>query len=151
MPVQRTLVLIKPDAVQRGLVGEILSRFERKGLIPVAAQFVVATDAQGKAHYAEHAAKPFFPGLLKFITCGPLLSLALEGDEAVAVVRNLVGPTDGRKAAPGTIRGDFGISRSSNLVHGSDSPEAAERELKIWFPAGVVSWSRCDKPWLDSE
>jgi len=151
MPVQRTLVLVKPDAVQRGLIGEILGRFERKGLIPVAAQFVVASNAQGKAHYAEHASKPFFPSLLSFITCGPLLSLALEGDEAVAVVRNLVGPTDGRKAPPGTIRGDFGISRSSNLVHGSDSPEAAERELKIWFPQGVLSWSRCDKPWLDSE
>jgi nucleoside-diphosphate kinase len=151
MPVQRTLVLIKPDAVQRGLIGEILSRFERKGLIPVAAQFVVATNAQGQAHYAEHAAKPFFKGLLSFITTGPLLSLALEGDEAIAVVRNLVGPTDGRKAPPGTIRGDFGISRSSNLVHASDSPEAAERELKIWFPQGVISWSRCDKPWLDSE
>ena len=151
MPVQRTLVLIKPDAVQRGLIGELLSRFERKGLIPVGAQFVVATNAQGQAHYAEHAAKPFFKGLLSFITTGPLLSLALEGDEAIAVVRNLVGPTDGRKAPPGTIRGDFGISRSSNLVHASDSPEAAERELKIWFPQGVVSWSRCDKPWLDSE
>ena len=151
MPVQRTLVLIKPDAVQRGLIGEILSRFERKGLTPVAAQFVVASNAQGQAHYAEHASKPFFPSLLTFITCGPLLSLALEGDEAVAVVRNLVGPTDGRKAPPGTIRGDFGISRSSNLVHGSDSPEAAARELKIWFPQGVISWNRCDKPWLDSE
>jgi len=151
MPVQRTLVLIKPDAVQRGLIGEILTRFERKGLIPVAAQFVVATNAQGQAHYAEHAAKPFFKGLLSFITTGPLLSLALEGDEAIAVVRNLVGPTDGRKAPPGTIRGDFGISRSSNLVHASDSPEAAERELKIWFPQGVITWSRCDKPWLDSE
>lgn len=151
MPVQRTLVLIKPDAVQRGLIGEILGRFERKGLIPIAAQFVVASQAQGQAHYAEHAAKPFFPGLLAFITGGPLLSLALEGDEAVAVVRSLVGPTDGRKAPPGTIRGDFGISRSSNLVHGSDSSEAAERELKIWFPHGVINWSRCDKPWLDSE
>ena len=135
---ETTLIILKPDAVQRGLIGEILSRFERKGLVPVAAQFVVATNAQGQAHYAEHAAKPFFKGLLSFITTGPLLSLVLEGDEAIAVVRNLVGPTDGRKAPPGTIRGDFGVSNSFNLIHGSDSPEAAERELKLFFAPGEV-------------
>jgi len=151
MAEQRTLILIKPDAVQRGLMGEILGRFERKGLISVGAKFVVASEAQGRQHYEEHAAKPFFPGLLSFITCGPLLALALEGDEAVAVCRNLIGPTDGRKAPPGTIRGDFGISRSSNLVHGSDSAESATRELSIWFPEGLLKWTRCDRPWLDSE
>jgi len=151
MAEQRTLILIKPDAVQRGLMGEILGRFERKGLTLVGAKLLVASQAQGKQHYAEHAEKPFFPSLLGFITSGPLLALALDGDEAVAVCRNLIGATDGRKAAPGTIRGDYGISRSSNLVHGSDSVESAQRELAIWFPEGLTTWTRCDRPWLDSE
>lgn len=151
MPIQRTLVLLKPDAVQRGLTGEIISRFERKGLIAVGMKLIKPAKDLADLHYHEHAQKPFFPGLIAFITSGPIVALALEGDEAIAVVRNLVGPTDGRKAPPGTIRGDFGISRSSNLVHGSDSPEAAERELKIWFPEGLLGWTRCDKPWLDSE
>lgn len=151
MPSQRTLILIKPDAVQRGLIGEILTRFERKGLQVAAMRFQVAPKATVDKHYAEHAAKPFYPSLQKFITSGPLVALALEGDEAIAVARNLIGATDGRKAAPGTIRGDFGISKSANLVHGSDSPEAAERELAIWFPEGLTTWSRCDRPWLDSE
>jgi nucleoside-diphosphate kinase len=151
MSMQRTLVLLKPDAVQRGLIGELISRLERKGLLMLAMRLQVPSAALATKHYQEHAQKPFFPSLLKFITSGPLVAMALEGDEAVTVVRNLVGATDGRKAAPGTIRGDFSISRSANLVHGSDSPEAAERELKIWFPDGFVEWSRCDKPWLDAE
>ncbi|MBA3847289.1 MAG: nucleoside-diphosphate kinase [Planctomycetes bacterium] len=148
---QRTLVLLKPDAVQRGLVGELISRLERKGLLAIGMRMLVPSATTATQHYQEHAQKPFFPSLLKFITSGPLVALALEGDEAVSVVRNLIGATDGRKAAPGTIRGDFSISRSANLVHGSDSPEAAEREMKIWFPEGFVTWSRCDKPWLDAE
>ncbi len=151
MPMQRTLVLLKPDAVQRGLVGELISRLERKGLLAIGMRMLVPSATTATQHYQEHAQKPFFPSLLKFITSGPLVALALEGDEAVSVVRNLIGATDGRKAAPGTIRGDFSISRSANLVHGSDSPEAAEREMKIWFPEGFVTWSRCDKPWLDAE
>ncbi|HYE06041.1 MAG TPA: nucleoside-diphosphate kinase [Planctomycetota bacterium] len=151
MAMQRTLVLLKPDAVQRGLVGELISRLERKGLLAIGMRMLVPSATTATQHYQEHAQKPFFPSLLKFITSGPLVALALEGDEAVTVVRNLVGATDGRKAAPGTIRGDFSISRSANLVHGSDSPEAAEREMKIWFPEGFVTWSRCDKPWLDAE
>jgi len=157
MAIQRTLVLLKPDAVQRGLVGAILARFESKGLQIVAMRMLRATAEVATRHYQEHASKPFFPGLLTFITSGPLVALALDGDEAIAVVRTLVGATDGRTATPGTIRGDHGISRSANLVHGSDSPAAAERELKIWFPDGPggahgpVSWTRCDKPWLDAE
>jgi nucleoside-diphosphate kinase len=151
MPHQRTLVLLKPDAVQRGLIGELTARFERKGLVVVGMRMLVPSADLATKHYHEHAQKPFFPSLLKFITSGPLVAVALEGDEAVTVVRNLVGATDGRKAAPGTIRGDYSISRSANLVHGSDSPEAAERELTIWFPDGLLGWTRCDEPWLDAE
>ncbi len=151
MSVQRSFLLLKPDTVQRNLIGEIISRLERKGLQIIAMKMQVPSQDLATRHYHEHAQKPFFQSLLKFIISGPSVALAIEGDEAIAVARNLIGATDGRKAAPGTIRGDFGISRSSNLVHGSDSPEAAERELKIWFSEGFVAWSRCDKAWLDSE
>jgi len=149
MPVQRALILIKPDAVQRGLVAEVLARFERKGLRLVGLKFLVPSAEQATAHYAEHAGKPFFPALLAFITSSPLVAVALEGDSAVSVGRTLIGPTDGRLAPPGTIRGDFGLSKSNNLVHGSDSPESAERELKIWFPEGLVPWRRCDTIWAE--
>lgn len=145
----RTLILIKPDAVQRGLVAEVLARFERKGLRLVGMKFVVPTVAQATAHYAEHAARPFFPSLLAFITSSPLVALALEGDQAVPVCRTLIGPTDGRAAPPGTIRGDFGLSKSNNLVHGSDSDASAEREMAIWFPEGLVAWQRCSTPWAE--
>jgi nucleoside-diphosphate kinase len=151
MAAQRTLVLLKPDTVQRALIGEIIGRFERKGLLFIAMKMMIPSIDLATRHYQEHSTKPFFQSLLKFITSGPLVAIALEGDEAIAVVRSLVGATDGRKAAPGTIRGDFGISKSANLIHGSDSPESAERELKIWFADGLLGWSRCDKPWLDSE
>lgn len=151
MPSQRTLVLVKPDAVQRGYVGEIIRRFENKGLLIIGMKMVVPSIDVATRHYQEHAQKPFFQSLLRFITSGPLVALALEGDEAIAVVRNLVGSTDGRKAAPGTIRGDYGISKSANLIHGSDSTESADRELKIWFPDGLLGWSRCDKAWLDCD
>jgi nucleoside-diphosphate kinase len=151
MAAQRTLVLLKPDAVQRNLVGDIISRFERKGYLIVAMKLIVPSQDIAAKHYHEHAQKPFFQSLLKFITGGPVVAMALDGDEGIAVMRNLVGATDGRKAAPGTIRGDFGISKSANLIHASDSPESAERELKIWFPEGFVRWSRCDTPWLDAE
>jgi nucleoside-diphosphate kinase len=150
MPVQRTLILLKPDAVQRGLAGEILARFERKGLRVVGMKLALATVEQATKHYAEHAAKPFFPEILKFITASPLVALALEGDSAVAVARSLIGATDGRVAAPGTIRGDFGLSKSNNLVHGSDSPESAERELAIWFSEGLVSWTKTDSIWTET-
>ena len=130
----RTLVLIKPDAVRRGLVGEILSRFEAKGLSILALEQRTIDAALADRHYAEHVGKDFYPPLRAFVTSGPMVSLVLEGDEAIEVVRALNGATDGRKAAPGTIRGDLSLSNRENLVHGSDSAESAEREIALWFP-----------------
>ena len=135
---QRTLVLLKPDTVRRGLVGEVLGRFEAKGLTIVAMDQRHITAEDADAHYAEHVEKDFYPPLRDFVTSGPLVSLVLEGDEAVEVVRLLNGATDGRKAAPGTIRGDLSLSNRENLVHGSDSSESAEREIAIWFPQLVL-------------
>jgi nucleoside-diphosphate kinase len=149
--IQRTFIILKPDAVQRGLTGEILARFERKGLKIVGMKFMQATEAVAKQHYVEHAAKPFFGSLVSFITSSPLVALVLEGDEAVTVARTLIGATDGRKAAPGTIRGDFGCSKSNNLVHGSDSPESAARELAIWFPEQLVSWTPATQTWVQGD
>src|SRR3954451_8798728 len=131
---QRTLVLLKPDTVRRGLVGQVLSRFEAKGLTIVAMEQRTIDDTQADRHYAEHVERDFYPPLRAFVTSGPLVSLVLEGDEAIEVVRAVNGATDGRKAAPGTIRGDLSLSNRENLVHGSDSPESAEREIGIWFP-----------------
>jgi nucleoside-diphosphate kinase len=131
---QRTLVLLKPDAVRRGLVGEVLSRFEAKGLTIVAMEFRQIDGELADTHYAEHVERDFYPPLREFVTSGPMVSMVLEGDEAVEVVRAINGATDGRKAAPGTIRGDLSLSNRENLVHGSDSLESAEREIKIWFP-----------------
>jgi nucleoside-diphosphate kinase len=135
MSVERTLVILKPDAVRRGLVGEILSRFEAKGLSIVAMEHRTIDGALADEHYAEHVERDFYPPLRAFVTSGPMVSLVLEGDEAVDVVRALNGATDGRKAAPGTIRGDLSLSNRENLVHGSDSPESAKREIAIWFPS----------------
>ena len=130
----RTLVLIKPDAVRRGLVGEIVGRFEAKGLSIVAMEQRTIDASLADQHYAEHVDRDFYPPLRGFVTSGPLVAMVLEGDEAVEVVRLLNGATDGRKAAPGTIRGDLSLSNRENLVHGSDSPESAEREIALWFP-----------------
>ena len=131
---ERTLVLIKPDAVSRGLVGEIVSRLERKGLT-FDAMVMRTMDAElADHHYAEHVEKPFYPPLKDFMTGGPLVAMVLAGDQVVDVVRALVGATDGRKAAPGTIRGDLSLSNRENLVHASDSAESAKRELALWFP-----------------
>lgn len=131
---QRTLVLLKPDTVRRGLVGEVLSRFEAKGLSIVAMEHRTIDEATADQHYAEHVERDFYPPLRAFVTSGPLVALVLEGDEAVDVVRAINGATDGRKAAPGTIRGDLSLSNRENLVHGSDSPESAQREISLWFP-----------------
>ncbi|NYD42565.1 nucleoside-diphosphate kinase [Nocardioides panaciterrulae] len=131
---QRTLVLLKPDTVRRGLVGEVIGRFEAKGLSLVAMELRTIDAAKADEHYAEHVERDFYPPLRAFVTSGPLVAMVLEGDEAIEVVRALNGATDGRKAAPGTIRGDLSLSNRENLVHGSDSPESAEREIKIWFP-----------------
>jgi len=131
---QRTLVLFKPDCVRRGLVGNVLSRFEAKGLSIVALELRQIDGATADEHYAEHVERDFYPPLRAFVTSGPLVAAVLEGDEAVEVVRALNGATDGRKASPGSIRGDLSLSNRENLVHGSDSPESAEREIAIWFP-----------------
>lgn len=131
---QRTLVLLKPDTVRRGLVGNVLSRFEAKGLTIVTLQLRLVDRELADRHYAEHVDKAFYPPLRDFVTSGPMVAAILEGDEAVEVVRAINGATDGRKAAPGTIRGDLSLSNRENLVHGSDSPESAEREIAIWFP-----------------
>jgi nucleoside-diphosphate kinase len=132
---QRTLVLLKPDAVRRGLVGRIIARFEEKGLRVVALEQRTIDAATADRHYAEHVDRDFYPPLRAFVTSGPLVAMVLEGDEAIEVVRLLNGATDGRKAAPGTIRGDFSVSNRENLVHGSDSEESAEREIALWFPS----------------
>ncbi|WP_222853883.1 nucleoside-diphosphate kinase [Fodinicola acaciae] len=131
---ERTLVLLKPDAVRRGLVGEILGRFERKGLTIEALELRNLDGETADQHYAEHVEKAFYPPLREFITSGPLVALVLSGDTAIEVVRGLIGSTDGRKAAAGTIRGDLSLSNRENLVHASDSPESASRELKLFFP-----------------
>ena len=131
----RTLVLLKPDTVRRGLVGAVLSRFETKGLTIAAMEQRTVTAEEADRHYADHVAKDFYPPLRDFVTSGPLVAVVLEGEQAIEVVRALNGATDGRKAAPGTIRGDLSLSNRENLVHGSDSPESAEREIGIWFPA----------------
>ena len=133
MAAERTLVLIKPDAVARGLAGEILARFEHRGLSVRAAKLVRVDRALAEKHYDEHREKPFFGELVEFITSGPTLALALEGEGAIAVVRSSMGATDPANAAPGTIRGDLALSMPDNLVHGSDAPETAQRELALWF------------------
>lgn len=131
---QRTLVLIKPDAVRRGLVGTIVSRLESKGLTLVAMEQRTIDAAQADAHYAEHVEQPWYPPLREFAISGPLVALVLEGDEAISVVRLLNGATDGRAAVPGTIRGDLSLSNRENLVHASDSEESSAREIALWFP-----------------
>jgi nucleoside-diphosphate kinase len=131
---ERTLVLIKPDAVRRGLVGEILGRFERKGLAIEAMVLRTMDAALADQHYAEHVEKAFYPPLKEFMTGGRLVAVILSGDQAIEVVRTLVGVTDGRKAAAGTIRGDLSLSNRENLVHASDSADSAKREIALWFP-----------------
>ncbi len=132
---ERTLVLIKPDGVQRHLIGEIIGRIEAKGLTIAALELKNVSDDLARAHYAEHEGKPFFPSLLEFITSGPVVAAVLEGPRAVAAFRQLAGGTDPvEKATPGTIRGDLGLETQFNLVHGSDSPDSAVREIDLWFP-----------------
>ena len=133
MALERTLILIKPDAMARGLAGEILARFERRGLVVQEARLVRVDRDLAERHYAEHSEKPFFGELVSFITSGPTLALALEGEGAIATARSTIGATNPAEATPGSIRGDFALAMPNNLVHGSDSPESAERELGLWF------------------
>ncbi len=146
---QQTLILLKPDAVQRRLVGELLSRFERKGLRLAGLKLVQSTRELAEKHYAVHKGKPFYESLLTFLTSGPTVAVVLEGREAVAVGRSLMGLTDGAKAPPGTIRGDYAISVQNNLVHGSDSPENAAIEIALWFkPEELTKFAPVDAAWV---
>jgi nucleoside-diphosphate kinase len=147
--VQQTLILLKPDAVQRRLVGELTARFERKGLRLAALKLVHPTRDLAEKHYAVHKGKPFYESLLTFLTSGPTVAMVWEGREAVAVCRNLMGLTDGAKAPPGTIRGDYAISVQNNLVHGSDSPENATTEIGLWFKSEeLVKFIPTDGSWV---
>ena len=134
----RTLVLVKPDGVQRGLAGEVISRIERKGLKLVGAKMLRVSEELARRHYAAHVERPFFPSLLEFITSSPIMALAVEGPNAVELTRSIIGATNPRDAAPGSIRGDLGVSVGPNLVHGSDSDQAAERELSLFFADGEI-------------
>ena len=146
---QKTLILFKPDCVQRKLVGTIVQRFEKKGLRLAGLKLVQASRELAEKHYAVHKGKPFYESLLGFLTSGPTVALVWEGREAVAVARTLMGPTDGTKAPPATIRGDFALSVQNNLVHGSDSPENAELEIKLWFkPEELVGWAPAEQGWI---
>ena len=149
---EKTLILFKPDCVQRRLVGRVLSRFEDKGLGVVAMKMLQITPELAKQHYAEHVEKPFYPGLEAFITGGPIVAAIVEGLEAIQVVRDMLGPTSGLKAPSGTIRGDFSASRQMNLVHSSDGPEAADREISLYFgPKEICSYEATITPWLRAD
>ena len=146
---ERTLVLLKPDCVQRRLMGKIISRFEDKGLNIIAAKFMQVTPELAKQHYAEHVEKPFYPGLEAFITGAPVMAMVIEGLEVIRVVRDILGATSGLKAAAGTIRGDFSSSRQMNLVHASDGPEASAREIALYFkPDEICEYEPTLTPWL---
>jgi nucleoside-diphosphate kinase len=149
LTMQRTLILLKPDCIHRRLVGSVLQRFELKGLRIAAMKLVQASRSLAEQHYAVHKGKPFYDSLLHFLTSGPTLALVLEGREAVTVARNLIGATDGVKAPPGTIRGDFALSVQNNLIHGSDSPENAAAEVALWFkPEELVAYQPVDAAWI---
>jgi nucleoside-diphosphate kinase len=146
---ERTLIIFKPDAVQRALCGQILSRFENKGLQIVGIKFMKIPPQTAQTHYAPHKGKPFYEGLVKFMTSSPVVVLALQGKNAIAICRKMMGATFGSNAEPGTIRGDFGVSNSFNLIHGSDSLESAQRELGLFFGQGeLVDWTPTIQTWV---
>jgi len=146
---ERTLIIFKPDAVQRGLCGQILTRFENKGLQIVGLKFMRISQQTAETHYAPHKGKGFYEGLVKFMTSSPVAVVALEGKNAIAVSRKMMGATFGSNAEPGTIRGDFGVSNSFNLIHGSDSPEAAAKELKLFFKDDeLIDWTPAIRTWV---
>lgn len=149
MPVERSFVMVKPDGVQRGLVGEVIARFERRGLKLVAAKFMQVSRELAERHYEALKDKPFFPGLIRFITSGPVLAMVWEGPDAIGMIRTTMGATNPVAATPGTIRADFAVNVGCNVVHGSDGPETAEREISLWFrPEELVSYERAIDPWL---
>lgn len=146
---ETTLIILKPDALQRGLMGKIITRFEDKGLQVVGAKLMQITPELAATHYESHQGKPFYEGLVRFMTSSAVLVLAIRGIGAIGISRGMMGATFGSKADPGTIRGDFGVSNSFNLIHGSDSPEAAQRELGLFFAdGGVLDWQRGNEGWI---
>lgn len=146
---EKTFVMIKPDGVQRRLIGEITSRFERKGLNIVKAELLQATEDIAKEHYGEHSDKPFFGELVEFITSGPVFAMILSGENAVSVARTLIGETNPASSQPGTIRGDYGLTVGKNIIHGSDAVESAEREISIWFKdSETVEYTVDDNKWI---
>ncbi|MGI6376109.1 MAG: nucleoside-diphosphate kinase [Anaerolineae bacterium] len=146
---ERTLIIVKPDAVQRGLIGEIVARFERRGLKIVGLKMLQIDEPLARRHYAVHEGKPFFDGLIRYITSAPVVVMVLEGRQAIAVARSTMGSTRPAEAAPGTIRADYGVEVGRNLVHGSDGPETAAYEIDLYFaPEELVAWDRSTDPWI---
>src|SRR5687768_8034701 len=146
---ERTLIILKPDAVQRGISGEIITRFEKKGLQIVGLKMMRIPQQLAETHYEPHKGKPFYPGLVKFMTSSPVVVLALAGKDAIAISRKMMGATFGSKAEPGTIRGDYGVSNSFNLIYGSDSPASAQRELGLFFKQGeLLEWTPVSQGWV---
>ncbi len=147
---ERTFVMVKPDGVQRGLVGEVISRIEDRGLTVAGLKLVDVDQELAETHYGEHRDKPFFDGLVDFITSGPVVAMVVEGPNAIKAMRAVNGATDPLEASPGTIRGDFAVDIGRNIVHGSDKPETAEREIKLWFTEDeIVGYDRIDGPWVE--
>jgi nucleoside-diphosphate kinase len=150
--VERTLIIVKPDAVQRGLIGQIIHRFERRGLRIVALKLIQITKDLAQRHYAVHKGKPFYEPLVAYITSGPVVVMVLEGKEAIQIARRTMGATNPAEAEPGTIRADYGVEIGRNLVHGSDGPETADFEIPIFFDeTDIVSWRRALDPWISEE
>ena len=145
---ERSFVMVKPDGVQRGLIGEVVGRFERRGLKLVAAKFMTVSRELAEKHYAELKERPFFPGLIQFITSGPVMAMVWEGPNAIATIRKTMGATNPANAEPGTIRGDFAVDLSYNIVHGSDGPESAAREIGLWFGEIGASYARITDSWI---
>ncbi|MCL6598416.1 nucleoside-diphosphate kinase [Alicyclobacillus macrosporangiidus] len=148
MATEKTFVMVKPDGVQRGLIGEVVSRFERKGLKLVGAKLMSVSQSLAEQHYAEHKERPFFKDLVSFITSSPVFAMVWEGENAIAIARSMMGKTNPAEAAPGTIRGDYGLSIGMNIIHGSDSPASAEREIALWFGGDLLSYERSVDVWL---
>ncbi|MFL2977549.1 MAG: nucleoside-diphosphate kinase [Candidatus Thalassarchaeaceae archaeon] len=146
--IQTTFVMVKPDGVQRGLVGEIIQRFERKGLRLVGLRGLIPSEKLAETHYEVHKERPFYSGLISFITSGPVVAMAWAGIDAINVARSIIGPTNGREAPPGTIRGDLGMDIGYNLIHGSDGEDTASSELALWFPEGTMEWNRDIEQWI---
>ena len=146
---ERTFVMVKPDGVQRGLIGEIIARLEKRGLKLTAARMIAVSQELAEAHYAVHKGKPFYEGLIQYITSAPVMAMVWEGPNAIIAVRQTMGATRPYEAAPGTVRHDFGLTVGRNLTHASDSPETAATEIALWFkPDELITWSRSDDPWI---